>query len=297
MPDGIFSISDAKDKIYIALRDNSKFEKSRKFIEYLWSKFAPYADHGFIAKIANDFQTRFWEMYLAVSVMKNGHSITSDESGPDVKVTTFDTPIWIEAINRGIGNSPDSLELTPQCEENGGMVPEEAIVLRLNGAVKQKHKKYLNYLRQNIIADNSPFVIAVNGHDLPFQWCDTQPSYILQALLPIGADAISINTTTLEITSRGYALRPKIVRRSGESIDTTIFQNSKYRGVSGVLYSTASDSVFSQPWGFDFQFIHNPNASNPLPLGWLKCGIELWKDGPLVAMKRWNPSANRQYCD
>lgn len=296
MPDGIFSIANAKDKRYIALRENCKLRQSRRFVEGLWSKFAPYADNGFIAKIANDFQTRFWEMYLAVSLMENGHSITSGDSGPDVKVTTFDTPIWIEAINRGIGNNPDSLELAPQCEEKGGIVPEEAIVLRLNGAVKQKHKKYLNYLRQNIIADNSPFVIAVNGHDLPFQWCDTQPSYILQALLPIGADTISINTTTLEIISSGYALRPKIVRRSGESVDTTIFQNPKYRGLSGVIYSTASDSAFSQPWGFDFQFIHNPNASNPLSLGWLKCGTELWKDGSLVAMKRWNTSINCQPC-
>jgi hypothetical protein len=43
-----------------------------------------------------------------------------------------------------------------------------------------------------------------------------------------------------------------------------------------VIYSwaDAGNPIERERWGSDFYIIHNPRATNPLPSGFAKCGIE-----------------------
>lgn len=61
-----------------------------------------------------------------------------------------------------------------------------------------------------------------------------------------------------------------------ESIRTDYFIDPKYSRISAVIYSYANvtDSIEVSDLGRDFFIIHNPLATNKLPLGSIKCGIE-----------------------
>ena len=109
MIDNIFGKQNATDDIYIYLRDKPEHAQRRKFIESLWKRFHPYADSEFVNLIASDFQARFWEMYLACTLLDAGFSLHSRDAGPDIRVNTKGAPIWVEAIAPTAGSGPDAI--------------------------------------------------------------------------------------------------------------------------------------------------------------------------------------------
>jgi hypothetical protein len=68
----------ATDPAYIKLRDGNSWQEraARKFAEDLWTKYYPCADQHYLTEIANQFHCRFWEMYLACTLIDNNYKIS-----------------------------------------------------------------------------------------------------------------------------------------------------------------------------------------------------------------------------
>lgn len=282
----LFSSSNGSDATYIAIRDNPKNSDLKQFAEELWTEFEPLGDTGFIKLIAANFEVRFWEMYVACALKRLGNELESADNGPDLKITNLEKTTWVEAIAPNAGTGPDAAYDGPPNSTIG--VPSNEIVLRMSHAIDQKHKKYLKYIENGVVDPGDPYVIAINGHLIPCSnSADDFPTYIMKAVWPLGEDYGKIDLKTGEVVESGIRYRPKIVKRSGCSVPTTIFMDPAYEGISAIIYSRANVGNGPTVLGQDFQLLYNPYAKNPMPQGWLKTGSEIWEDDALINRKTW----------
>lgn len=284
--DDLFSAKKPTADEYILLRDKEQHAHRREFVESLWTQFHPLADSGFVDLIADDFQPRFWEMYLACTLLDAGLKLSSADAGPDVRVDTGGTPIWVEAISPSGGDGPDAV---PSHDTDGDacIVPEDLVVLRLRSAIEEKHNAYLRCIKNGVVSPSDAYIIAVNGRRVPFYMTDDQPSYIIKAVFPFGMHTVTLDSNTAEIVSQGFQHRPQIQKRSGSQVDTTVFENDDYAGISAIVYSSADAWNGPDVLGADFQILHNPLATTPIEHGWLKVGLELWATETELARKQW----------
>lgn len=292
----IFSATNATDEDYIFIRDDKNSVELRELLNSLWSKFFPLADSNFVDEISNDFHPRFWEMYLANVLLNNGMKLSSKDFGPDICVDSGDKSVWVEAIAPTKGNGADAV---PVQEKNGqaSNVPEDKIILRLRSAIEEKHRKYLKYISNNTMSKSDPYVIAINGYQLPSWMCQTAPSFIEKAVYPLGCHTVTFNKKTKNIVDRGIEYRPEIIKQNNATVDTTVFQNPDYAGISAIIFSCANvwGLKSSQLWesdspglvGKDFQVLHNSLANNPIKHGWLKVGREYWESENQLHTKEW----------
>jgi hypothetical protein len=71
----------------------------------LWQIYQPLADKNFLSDCKKHFHQRVWEMYLGVSLIKNGLDISSSGRGPDFVVNKGkENEIFIEATACPIGS-------------------------------------------------------------------------------------------------------------------------------------------------------------------------------------------------
>jgi hypothetical protein len=205
--DPLFNVKNATDKTSISLRDIEKNKTFRRFVESLWERFHPLADTGYVNLIATDFQSRFWEMYLGCTLLDAGLSLDSKDFGPDIRIDTKDVPIWVEAISPNAGSGADAVP--PQIADGrGGQVPEDQIVLRIRSAIEAKYQVYQNYLSGGIVSPKDPYIIAINGYQIPYSILDDQPSYVVKAVYPFGMHTITLKAKTGEIVGQGFQHRP-----------------------------------------------------------------------------------------
>jgi len=277
------------------IRDSPGMKRERDILEKLWARYEPYADSNFRTAIASDFHSRFWEMYLAVTLLDLGFQLRPrremGEEGPDICISSAETNIWIEAIACGASPS-DNTESENGFDENGFESVDESVILRYTSAIDEKFRKYGKYVNRGIVSNSEPFLIAVNGSRVPFSLPDNNPSdripNIIKAVLPFGNYAIWVDPETNRIVKDGYTYREEIVKLSGNKVSTNIFLNPKYTGVSGILFSNLDISKPREKYGDDLLFFRNPIALNPLPAGWLKAGIEYRLEGKKLLKERWH---------
>ena len=168
------------------------------------------------------------------------------------------------------------------------MVPENQIIFRLRAAIREKHRKYLRYLETGEVNENEPYIIAINGDLIPYNMADSgdQCSFIVKSVYPIGSHAIVFDSAFQEVSS-GFAYRPEIKKANGSTVDTTVFQDETFSGVSAIIYSCANVADGHRELGDEFQFLHNPTAANPVPRGWLQKGREIWRESDQLYFKDW----------
>ncbi|MBL7031050.1 MAG: hypothetical protein ISR89_07790, partial [Candidatus Marinimicrobia bacterium] len=137
-------------------------------MEKLWEDFAPFADKQFLDEIETNLKSRFWEMYLGCSFLYNDFNLElpSHKGGPDLKINYNNTNLWVEAVTpqKGVGN--DKLKKPP----NGKVVKvsQDKMILRIQNSIDEKKRKYSNWIDKNIVSENEPFILAINGSELPF---------------------------------------------------------------------------------------------------------------------------------
>jgi hypothetical protein len=88
-----------------------------------------------------------------------------------------------------------------------------------------------------------------------------------------------INKKNKTITDKSFEFRDYVIKKklgNSKPIKTNYFLDPKYSCISAVVYSYANvtDSISDSGLGRDFFIIHNPLATNKLPLGSFKCGTE-----------------------
>lgn len=266
------------DKVYEALRagTNLRCQEAKHFVEELWKKTAPYLDSDLPSHMGCEFHQRFWEMYLAATILSTDAHLrprtsTRTSAGPDLCINDEPgKPIWIEAVAASRGSGPDAVQrdvFDRVCD-----VPDDEIKLRLLNAFDQKYHKGRKYVEQGIIGVSDPYVIAINAGTIPSADAEREPPRIVRTLLPIGDQEIYLDRNSLQTVGHGYGYQDSVRKLSGATVPTTSFLNPKYDSISAVLY--ASVDVFNHPPSFCL--VHNPRALNPIKPSFLGCAREYW---------------------
>jgi hypothetical protein len=287
----LFTDEPASDVFYRNVRaaTNEYTRKARADCEALWQIYECFADAEFRTELRSNFDARYWEMYLATFLIRQGYEISCPKPGPDVGIKFKGRRIWFEATSPTRGASDQADQVPPQQvvaidrEPVFQDVPNEKLVLRYLNSISAKYKEqYVRWLENGIIAPDEVFVIAINPRRLGFEYADTQPPRILQAAFTVGSPYVVIDAHTLKQVDAGYQFRDKIVKASGSFVPTGVFHLDEYTGLSALLCSRVDAVNQPEQMGADFQLIPNPRAKIGLPDGFRLKGtyfrIEHMKD-------------------
>jgi type I restriction enzyme S subunit len=269
----------AANETYNACRDNAgPYETQlRSFMRSLWREYRPFADSNFRQHMLVDLDARFWEMYLACTLLENSLPLLRRTEGPDISIKHDVGRIWVEAVapTSGADSNPDRV---PSMKPGiATIIPEEKIILRLRAAIREKYdSKYHDYVNKGLVKPTDPYVIAINSCKIGPAIMETDTPRILQAVFPIGNWQVTIDRKTGIAIDTGHQIRSRIRRAGGAEVRTDVFLDPEYSNLSGVVYSHTSVRAypFAKRMGQDFIFIHNPLAINKLRHGFLKVGRE-----------------------
>lgn len=281
-----------KDEELRYLLENSNLAGERQFIENLWVKYQPYADKQFPVEIKSNFHSRYWEMYLACSLIEHGCKLIpkTKDKGPDLCFQHDQSLVWIEATASSTGQGHDAVARRPSNSDTAEWfsVPNEKIILRYSSSIKEKFTKYTTYLRDGTIAANEPYIVAINGRRVPYSILDDDIPNIVKTVLPFGHYSVTIDFDSNEIVDQGYTYRAEIEKANRAKVSTRLFLDPEYSGISGILFSN-SDLLNRPPkLGADLLYVHNPMANNRLPVGWLPTGREYWLESEKLNKHIWN---------
>lgn len=181
------------------------------YFEALWKEYEAtgLADSIFVTQITSGddeaFWQRAWEMLLARHLREQGHQLDSGDEGPDFRFLVGGKVVWCEAICPSPKGIPTEwLTPVPAGEAVVMEVPDEAVLLRLTAAIKEKLEKLEGrdrrnkkadalefqpgYRQKGIVAEDECYVVAVNGCQLtPYSWWEfrSQLPILLHAVLPL----------------------------------------------------------------------------------------------------------------
>jgi hypothetical protein len=290
MTDSIFR-THGTDEVYCAIQDeiNSRCHEAKIFVEELWSKAHKYLDADILQELPVQFHQRFWEIYLAASLLEAGLSLqhSSGRDGPDICIGADDgSKVWVEAVTASPGQGNDAVQKAELGVSR--TVPDDQIKLRLLNAFDEKSRKYKRYRERNWIGSEEPYIIAINAAQVPSATRELEIPRIVRSLLPFGFQVLHLSRETLELTGSSYEYRGEVIKASGTEIETTSFLNPEYSGISAVIYSSVD--AFNHPTEISKALLlfHNPLATNPLPFSFLKKGYEYWVEEQHLKNKDWN---------
>jgi hypothetical protein len=263
--DSFFLTGLATDLGYMHVRDVERLRFAHDFTESLWRAYRPFADPHFRQDAMHQFLQRFWEMYLACTLLDRGFKIERVGSeGPEFYFSCEGCRIWVEAITPGPGKGPDRVndsKLGEACT-----ISDEKLVMRYTHALLEKHRRYEAWLAKGIVQPDDQILLAINCRGIPHAPCGAELPYVLKAFLPIGALAVVLDRDTMETKDSYQQRREAVVKRSGAHIATTSFIIPSFAGFSAVLHSAVDCANHPTELGSDFLVLHNPTASSGLPL-------------------------------
>jgi hypothetical protein len=247
-------------------------------MEELWEDFAPFADKQFLDEIETNLKSRFWEMYLGCSFLYNDFNLElpDHKGGPDLKINYKNTNLWVEAVTPQKGVGEDKIEKPAEMEWT--KVPTDKMVLRIQNSIKNKKEQYFNWLENEIINKDEPFILAVNASEIPNARQVTNMPLILRAISQFGDQYFTFSKENFEIIDQGYHFEDSVSKSSGTVINKNVIENEEYNFISGFLYSCADPLNRPENMGDDYILIHNPIAINKLPIGFLKLGREFYRE-------------------
>jgi type I restriction enzyme S subunit len=247
------------------------------------------ADPKFAIELGTGSAQKFWacvsEALIALRLRdKTFGARKAVGEGPDLLVMAGNHRIWIEVVcPEPIGVPVDWLNF-----ELGkvGSVPHEEILLRWTSAIKAKAEvlvgspdgKQLGYLKSGLVAPDDAYVIAVNGCRLrngPFPALIgiSQYPYAVEAVFPVGPYELKIDRHTLEVIDSGHQHRLYVLNKNRSQVPANTFLDPSFNPVSAIWavdLNGGSAIGNSEPMAV----VHNPNASNPVPTGFLPADDE-----------------------
>lgn len=255
-----------EDPSYQNVRDSPNLVKAKAFVEFLWQIYCPLADDNFRTDARNHFLQRFWEMYLACTLMERGfklHPPAEKSKGPEFYFIHDGRKVWVAAVAPGPGIGTDMVP--PIVRGECFTVPIEKIILRFTSALRDKYLKINNDIGKGIIGREDSIVLALNSRGIPHGPFGADLPHFLKAFLPIGNLTLELNPRTRQITDSYHTERPAITKKSGAEVPTKAFLDSAFSHFAGVFHSTV-DWVNRPPnLGEDFDFLHNPSAVTSFP--------------------------------
>lgn len=252
-----------EDLGYLNTRDHPDGAGHKRFVEELWGRFHQLADPHFREDARNHFLQRFWEMYLAVALLKHGFNLQRHgDEGPEFYAFVGNSRIWFEAIAPGPGDGPDQVPQLVSGEITE--VPTEKILLRFTNALAEKRGRYAIALKKGIVSAEDRYVLAINSRGIRHAPYSNFMPYFVQAFLPFGPLAVSIDVKTFEVKDSFYQYRPAVSKISGSNVSTRAFLDKEASFCSAVIHSGVDCANHPDQPGGDFSVLHNPNANHPL---------------------------------
>jgi hypothetical protein len=286
-PPDLFAVDDPSgDAAYTNIRapQGEGAAVARANCNELWRDFAPYASEHFRAEFRRHFHQRWFEMYLAVALLRAGLNIACPPEGaPDVRVQYRDGRVlWLEAIAPTGGEKPNPDRVEDPIRPGGGAaafyVPTERVVLRVSGALHTKAAALRDYRAKGVIAPEDQALVTINVRDIPFG-LDTFESCAFGAIYGVGSQFVTFDRDTGDVVGSGYQHRPMLLRGSGNPVDAAPFLHAGFEHVTGALISAANVANCPHPPGHDFMVLPNPSAAPAYTERQLPIGRE-WRLGP-----------------
>jgi type I restriction enzyme S subunit len=262
--------------------------------QYLLNAFTSFVNSGladpkFVTELASSSDQKFWACLSEALIADRlrGKSFGARQAqgqGPDFLVMDSARKVWIEVICPEPVDVPEGW-LNPQ-QGQAVSFPHEQILLRWTSAIKAKAEVLIGsadgdrkgYLKSGVVAPDDAYVIAVNGCRLrsgPFPSLIgiSQFPFAAEAVFPIGPYELRIDRATLQVVDRGYQHRPYVLNKNNAKVPAFTFLDPRFDAISAV-------------WAVDLNggsaignrepsaVVHNPNAINPVPLGFLPADDE-----------------------
>ena len=183
----LFDKEEASSQVYNNVRsaDVEMMVIAKKRCLAMWEIFEPFADNHFVKEIKRDFNARFWEMDLTCTLLELGYDVECPKPGPDVKI---EGNTWIEAICPTGGQEDHPDKVPDIVTDIAQSIRSEPIALRFTSAILEKHRKYLGYIKDGVISETEPYIIAINGNQIPNARLDFPMPRIVRAVLSIGSN-------------------------------------------------------------------------------------------------------------
>jgi len=235
-------------------------KKRKELFDSLWQIYQHLADKHFLSDCKKDFHQRVWEMYLGVSLIKNGLDISSSKSGPDFIVNKGrENEIFIEATACTRGTTKDAVP-----EEYFAEIPEEIrvqdvpydkMLIRITNSLDYKYKKYKDFIEE----EEKPYIIAISRSALGY--LDGIP-LIFKCLFGLGFQ--SYKMINGKLFNAGWKRKKQLIKESGAKIPISFFEEEEHSIVSAVIYSDRSVLNYPKEIGSDCILVHNPMAKYPV---------------------------------
>lgn len=292
-----FLPGDDCEEMYRDVRDRDDLVHIRNNVERLWVSYstAHLSDPTSQSDAKKHFQQRFWEMYLGCALLNLGFSLqkppNTANQGPEFYCHFDGQKCWFEAISPGPGEGDDAVPEWPTMQAVATEFPEDEILLRIRGAIHDKHKKHLSDLNSGVVSGEDACVICINASRVRSMIFDSTAPLIVKAVFPIGNLAIPIDSITGVQLKPFHTHRDKLQKLNGELVFTNVFLDPQYSGISGVLYSLVDVRFDPKLLGADFILVHNPLAKHPLGRGVIRVGVEYWYEANHVKWSKWGDVA------
>jgi hypothetical protein len=171
--------------MYAYIRDNSRAARHKQFVETLWCQCSHLVGPDIRVQAREHFHDRFWEMYLAVTLLKRGFELQRyGGEGPDFYADIRNHRVWFEATAPGPGTG-ENLVQEPTSTVIATDIPTEKILLRFTSALSEKQKQYSAALEKGITSQNDSYVLAINSSKIPYAALGNTMPYFIQAFLPV----------------------------------------------------------------------------------------------------------------
>jgi hypothetical protein len=253
--------------LYSRLRDwpDSDSEERRQFFSALWAQYVSFAPKGFEKKLQFEFHQRWWEMYLAVALLRLGFTLKKNRAdvGPDISLEVEGQKVFVEATAPSIGRSSDRV---PDPVHNGvANFPERECLLRLTQALTEKNARFRAYVDAGTVPHDACMIVALSATDLNqfgtlLDVVHGHPAP-LSVLAGAGPTVVTKGGKKPPCSSR----RDTLVRDSGSPVGTTLFESPEFSIMSGILYSPADLWNALLDPGDSLSLFLNPSASARIP--------------------------------
>ena len=254
-------------------------ERAQEHCEDLWKEFRPYADRHFISEFSRHFHQRWFEMYLAVSLMRRGFEINSKNKGPDILMEVDGRKMWIEAVcvTAGELGRPDSVPRIP----NGKLarVPMDQYALRILSSLQEKAAKLRAYIDKGIVLECEILAVAINVHKIdgtvPYLHLD---DIVMRSLFGLGGGLMKFDKYTGELKETDREIVSEIVKSSGSPVEVQPFVDGSMKHVSAALMFHCDAANIPKKLGDDCMVYPNLSCLNSWPTGIIPMGRE-WTFG------------------
>jgi type I restriction enzyme S subunit len=157
------------------------------------------------------------------------------------------------------------------------------MLLRWTSAIKEKSEKLLGgqcrtgYLEKGIVGPRDSYVIAVNSRRLRGVFASlngiSQFPFAVEAAFAIGPYQLHIDRESLLTVKENYQHRPYLKNATGADVPAYTFLDEHFAAVSAI-WATDFDDCSDLGNQMALAIIHNPLATNPLPVNLLPAWSE-----------------------